>query len=368
MFEKVEQAKQEWEATLDALPQLVCLVDREGRVLRANRTLERWKLGRVTEVKGWNLHALLHPGQSCINCAVNHFLESALSTHAFTAMEYNDPILERYLLIRTQPVESREYVTPGTLAVIVEDISQQKAAEEALRQYSTMLEAQNEELDAFAHTVAHDLKSPLAVVASMADLLLEEVALDVPAQIRQDLEYIAQASHKSAQIVQELLLLASVRKQSIQVEPLDMAAIVAEAQKRLGTMVKEKAATILLPDTWPIALGYAPWIEEVWINYLSNGMKYGGTPPHLELNAALQSDGMVCFSVTDNGPGIPVDQQARLFTPFTRLHQVRAQGHGLGLSIVKRILDRLNGGVGVQNCDGQGCCFYFTLPGAAHSA
>jgi len=100
----------------------------------------------------------------------------------------------------------------------------------------------------------------------------------------------------------------------------------------------------------------------VWVNYLSNAHKYGGRPPHIELSAETQTDGTVRFAVRDSGPGIALEDQARLFKPFARLDQVRAKGHGLGLSIVRRIVEKLGGQVGVESQLGYGSTFYFTLP------
>ena len=114
----------------------------------------------------------------------------------------------------------------------------------------------------------------------------------------------------------------------------------------------------------PIAKGYAPWVEEVWANYLSNGLKYGDQPPRMELGATPQSGGMVRFWVQDHGPGLTPEAQAMLFTEFTRLSEIRAEGHGLGLSIVRRIMEKLGGQAGVESngVSGQGSVFYFTLP------
>jgi signal transduction histidine kinase len=107
-------------------------------------------------------------------------------------------------------------------------------------------------------------------------------------------------------------------------------------------------------------------VAEVWANYLSNGCQYGGRPPRLELGADALEDGQVRFWVRDNGDGVPPEDQARLFMPFTHMGQARAKGHGLGLPIVRRIVERLNGCVGVESVGlpGQGSLFYFTLPGA----
>jgi signal transduction histidine kinase len=130
-------------------------------------------------------------------------------------------------------------------------------------------------------------------------------------------------------------------------------------------MIAEHQAEIILPVEWPVALGHAPWIEEVWVNYLSNGIKYGGKPPSLRLGASTM-DGMARFWVQDNGPGLSPVEQARLFTEFTQLSQVEIRGHGLGLAIVRRIVEKLGGQVGVESpgVPGDGCTFFFTLPQA----
>jgi signal transduction histidine kinase len=244
---------------------------------------------------------------------------------------------------------------------------------EALRQRTVELQAQNEELDAFAHTVAHDLQGPLGPIIGFASLLNEEHPTLSDDEIRAFAQTIARNGRKMSSIINELLLLAGVRKMNIEPKPLDMAGIVAEALQRLTGVIEEHQATIILPAVWPVALGYGPWIEEVWANYLSNAIKYGGRPPRLELGAtpyqtsegseiSQVSSSMVRFWVRDNGPGLTSKEQARLFTQFTRLHQVQAKGHGLGLSIVQRIIKKLGGQVGVESQMGQGSVFSFTLP------
>jgi signal transduction histidine kinase len=141
-----------------------------------------------------------------------------------------------------------------------------------------------------------------------------------------------------------------------------MACIVAEVQSRLAALIAEAQAEIVTPEQWPTAVGYAPWVEEIWVNYVSNAIKYGGQPPHIEVGADPQTDGAIRFWVRDNGPGLAPEQATQLFTPFTRLHQVTATGYGLGLSIVQRIAEKSGGRVGVESQPGQGSLFFFTLP------
>jgi signal transduction histidine kinase len=178
------------------------------------------------------------------------------------------------------------------------------------------------------------------------------------------LQLVVRNGRKVSSIVDELLLLSEVRSVQVALQPLDMASIVAEAQERLALAIQECQAQIIAPDRWPVAWGYAPWVEGVWTNYVSNALKYGGTPPRVELGATPLSEGGVRFWVRDNGSGLSPEDRARLFMPFARLGQARAKGHGLGLSIVRRIVDKLGGQVGVESQVGQGSTFSFTLPGA----
>jgi signal transduction histidine kinase len=235
---------------------------------------------------------------------------------------------------------------------------------EALRRRTTELEARNEELDAFAHTAAHDLKGPLGYIVGFAKVLAQDYATMPEEQLSRYLHTIARSGSKMGDIIDALLLLASAHKlEDVELQPLEMADIVDEVLHRLAFMVEQHHAEIVLPDAWPLAMGYGPWVEEVWVNYVSNALKYGGQPPRVELGATTQADGTVRFWVRDNGAGLNPEEQARLFTPFTRFDQVRAKGHGLGLSIVRRIVEKLGGEVGIESEVGQGSIFSFTLPG-----
>jgi signal transduction histidine kinase len=235
---------------------------------------------------------------------------------------------------------------------------------ESVEHYCSELEVRNQDLAAFAHTVAHDLKDPLGIITGFSAALQEDYGTMPEAERLRCLAYITRSGFKMARIIHELLLLAEVREEEVEKVPLDMSDVVAEAQKHLHHIIDKQQAEIILPDSWPVALGYAPWVEEVWVNYISNAIKYGGKPPYMELGATAQSDGQIRCWVRDEGPGISPEDQKRLFTPFTRFTQQQVSGHGLGLSIVKRIVEKLGGQVGVESRMGQGCTFYFTLPAA----
>jgi two-component system sensor histidine kinase/response regulator len=223
------------------------------------------------------------------------------------------------------------------------------------------LQEQNRELEAFAHTVAHDLKNPLSTILGGLELM-KNITTNLDTDSLQSLNISLNGAHKMHSIIEELLLLASIRKEAVQTSTLDMGKVIDQVLYRLSGMVDKYQAEVILPEIWPEAVGYVPWIEEVWVNYLTNGLKYGGQPPRLQLGGYVQDDNSVRFFVKDNGQGLTLDAQATLFTEFTRLDKLRAQGHGLGLSIVGRIMSKLDGQCGVEGNLGEGCLFYFTLP------
>lgn len=232
---------------------------------------------------------------------------------------------------------------------------------QTVQELNKQLHSRNEELDAFAHTVAHDLRNPLNVVLGYSNLLVTRVPLDETGMKAAD--GIWRAATSMTGIIKALLLLAGVRKQPLPENTLiDMKQVVQDSLVRLTPFIEKAQAEIVQPETWPTVSSYAPWLEEVWVNYIDNALKYGGNPPRIEIGATALTDDRVRFWVKDNGPGIPDEQQEHLFVPFQRLGESRAEGHGLGLSIVHRIMERLGGEVGVESALGQGSTFFFSLP------
>jgi signal transduction histidine kinase len=145
-FQQVERSKQEWESTIDSLPELICLVDSRGHIIRANRTVEKWKLGQVVSVKDLSLHQLLHP--SCANqqCVLGSFLLTSLQKALLdqsTELEFEDPILSRHLLVQVRPVVAKKRPAERTLSVVLQDITERKVMEKALESYTGRLEVVN---------------------------------------------------------------------------------------------------------------------------------------------------------------------------------------------------------------------------------
>jgi two-component system sensor histidine kinase/response regulator len=284
----------------------------------------------------------------------------------FTSYKQRPSLLE--FLYKKPSMKSPELAeAPGLPeGVMLDAFDDLQGSQKQLREHVAALQARNKELEAFAHMIAHDLKDSLAVMVLTSNLIL-----DIPDLTRQELkEYLQQigsTAYDMSRIINNLLLFAEVNKVEAPVEFVDMTWIVENVQNRLSHMIKEYRGQINLPEAWPDAIGYAPWIEEVWANYLSNALKHGGRPPRVELGASVQPDGMVRFWARDNGPGILPDAQAHLFIPFSQIGRVCNTGHGLGLSIVLHIVEKLGGQVGFESELGKGSLFFFTLPAGPSS-
>ncbi|GEM_PF-2095299 len=379
LYEMAQREKQYLEALIASTPGGIIVIDSEGRVKRWSPAAERIFGYTEAEALGRNIDLLIASGSP-------QMLREGtrLTATAFTADRVAHIVTQR-MRKDGSLVDVEVYGTPELVGaergmiLSYYDISELQAARQALEQsnaelqqrlveldrVNAALQAQNEELDAFAHTVAHGLRSPLGNIIGYADLLRWDAPAMSGAEVSDLALEILQQGRRMRNIIDELLLLSSMRKEDVRVEPLNMADVVAAAQERLADLIARSEAEIHLPDAWPRALGYGPWVEEVWVNYLSNALIHSGPSPVIELGAEPWGEGMVRFWVRDHGPGVAPEIRGHLFMPFTHLSQVRAVGHGLGLSIVQRIIAKLGGEVGVESEPGHGSLFYFALPTAS---
>lgn len=236
------------------------------------------------------------------------------------------------------------------------------------------LEEKVAELDAFGHTVAHDLKNPLMVINMSIDALVKEFVSSDNSRAKKKLAFINDGAKQMINIIESILMLAGIKKiDNNEFTTFPISQSVDDALKRMEYNIETNGVKVSKPDTWPSVLGYAPWLTEVWVNYINNAIKYGGNQdiqikPVIELGydkpeiCKSTNSEHIRFWVKDNGEGIAKDKASTLFQEFTRLHTTEHEGHGLGLSIVKSVIDKFGGNVGVESEVGKGSSFYFTLP------
>lgn len=236
----------------------------------------------------------------------------------------------------------------------VSDVSNAKEREKELKQ-------QNEELDAYARTVAHDLSSPLSGIISLSDLLVENFETYSKEKQLKYLKEIKSASHKLNDVIKNLLIFASIRKESLVEKKIIMMPIIESVINRLNKPINDYQAKITIDESIHDCLGEESWIEEVWYNYIGNAIKYGGKPPVITISSKLKEDGFVEYFVSDNGAGLTKERQKEIFSTSDFKKSDLATGYGFGLNIVVRIIQKLNGSVNVKSAPGEGSTFSFSL-------
>ncbi|HVN84330.1 MAG TPA: histidine kinase N-terminal 7TM domain-containing protein [Candidatus Binatia bacterium] len=326
---------------IDGLADGVLVLDAENRVVDANAGALRI-LGRGTS-------AIVGRAAADVLSAYPHLVEQfrdVAQGETEIALEVDGS--EHHYALRFSPILAATGATMGRV-VVARDITDRVRL---IR-----------ELDAYSRVVAHDLKNPIAVITGYASLLEMNIGDTLDGKNRKFLADTLRGCERMTRIVNELLLFARVRSiEKVAVAPVNMAGVMSEVMDRLSTIITNADAVVRAPDEWPIVEGNAAWIEEVWANYISNAIKYGGSPPRVELGADGPGNGVVRFWVRDNGRGIAADDIDRLFREFSRVDTSVSDSHGLGLSIVKRIVEKLGGTVGVVSAIGEGSTFWFTLP------
>jgi two-component system sensor histidine kinase/response regulator len=262
----------------------------------------------------------------------------------------------------SKPFQIKEVIARVDAQLSLRSMQKQlQAASEELALQLGELQARNEELDAFSEAVARDLKAPLTSIIGFADMLHDIHATMPAGQLEESLRTISASGTKMNRIIDDLLLLAGLRQaQQVDIKPLDMASIVDAALKRLSGVIAEYEADVALPGSWPEALGHGPWVEEVWVNVIRSALDYGTRPPRVELGGAREADGSVRFWVRDSVAG----PEETGVSARERVQPVSDRGHGLGMFVVHRIMERLGRMTSVETGTDQGDILSFTLRGA----
>jgi PAS domain S-box-containing protein len=359
----LEEKNRQLQTLIQAIPDLVYFKDEHLTNIIANQAFSEWVGKPMDEVLGKADSELL-PADIAAQCerSDRQVLERGRPVRGEEVSENGEDGARQYFETVKVPLQNASGKVTGLVGVS-RDITERKVAELLLEAQNKELKERNQELDTYTHSVAHDLKNPLSLILGYAEMVQSEAGELAIEEMQEYMESILFNGRKMISIINALLLLASVRQEEIRTEFLDMRQIVGDAVRRLQKLADERDVHIVLPERWYDAVGYPAWIEEVWVNYIGNAVKHGGRGVTVEVGMAKTQQGeMIQYWVRDDGPGIPEDRFADLFLPFTRLAQAKIEGHGLGLSIVRRIVEKLGGEVGVKSEVGKGSTFFFTLP------
>ncbi len=267
---------------------------------------------------------------------------------------------------------------PDYFISVVEDISARKAAELEVRRLNEELEQRVEErtadlvdanrrLDAFAHTVSHDLRAPLRAVEGFAQAAREDLDEGLFDEVRGYLQRVAVAAERMDDLIGDVLAYSHVQRGLFPVERIDLDRLLWNALADLGPVFMAREAEMIVDRPLPAVLGNATALRQVIENLLTNAVKFvaPGTAPRVRVWAECRREAVRLW-VEDNGIGIAPEHQARIFEPFERLHGTDAfEGTGVGLGIVRTAIGNMGGRCGVVSSAEAGSRFWVELPAAA---
>lgn len=243
------------------------------------------------------------------------------------------------------------------------DVTDQKLHDEELRQSAHRLRTALDELNRFSYSVAHDLRAPLRAMSGFSDVLQQEFAGTLDPAAQDYLCRIAEGARKMDQLIQDLLDYSRVSRVPVKIEAVELGPLVSDILGRCQAELRQRLAQIEVAEPLPCVLAYRVALDQVISNLVSNAMKFvgPGVRPVIRIRAERIGE-VVRLWVHDNGIGIPPDQRDRIFGVFERLHpEARYPGTGIGLAIVKRAMERMGGGVGVESVPEGGSRFWIDL-------
>jgi signal transduction histidine kinase/HAMP domain-containing protein len=260
--------------------------------------------------------------------------------------------------------------TKEAMLNIMEDLEKAnntlKQQKSMLEEHKGLLEKSNKELDSFVYTVSHDLRAPLRAIFSFAEFIEEDYKDKLDEQGRDYLREIRKASEQMGRLIEDLLKLSRIKRIKNPYEKAGIISIIQEVITRFKADIKENNVELNVQDDIPDIYCDKIKIKEVFANLINNAIKFSSKAnkdiPRVDISYQ-QDEKFHQFYVKDNGIGIDPKYQQKIFDIFQRLHTSdEYEGTGVGLNIVKTIIEEHKGSIWIESESGKGTCFYFTIP------
>ncbi|MBX3332180.1 MAG: PAS domain S-box protein, partial [Nitrospira sp.] len=244
------------------------------------------------------------------------------------------------------------------ISSIARDITERKQAERALQEA-------NKELEAFSYSVSHDLRAPLRSISGFAKILVEDVGPSLPPEAKRHLHVIQRSASRMGELIDDLLEFSRLSRSALDRQAVDIRRVIQEAWLELRRQDPDRTVELIVGEL-PKCLADRRLIKQVWANLLSNALKYSRPRHEPKIEIGWREDeeqpGSVVYWIQDNGVGFDQQYVNKLFGVFQRLHrQEEFEGTGVGLALVRRIVQRHGGRVWAEGRLDEGATFYFTL-------
>lgn len=363
----LRQSETHFRALAEGLPQLVWTASADGV---CDYVSPQWRIySGLPEEKLLGLHGTLHLVHPDDKALVSSAWERAVATK--TPLDYEFRIRHadgeyrwfRAWALPQQDSDGRIVKWIGTNTDIDEQRRARTSLETEIRTRTAQLQASLDSLEELLYTIAHDLRAPNRAMQGFAHLLKFEYGERLDDTARDYLERISTSAVRNDQLIRDLLEYGRVSHESLSLAPTDLGESVAAVLQALEKDLKHRQARIRVGQDWPRVLANGSMLKQILTNFLTNALQYvpADKEPEIEISAVRENEKAV-LRVKDNGIGILADQIDRAFKPFVRLpNALHAPGTGMGLAIVKRAVERMNGEVGAESAPGKGSCFWVEL-------
>jgi signal transduction histidine kinase len=264
--------------------------------------------------------------------------------------------------LHREEMRANEELKLQTQEIQTELFSRMRELDEA----NLSLRQANDDLETFASSVSHDLQAPLRHIRSFAQILLEDHMASLNEAGKEHLQTIIEGSAQMAALIEDLINYSRVSRQEIRVMPVRLQDVIATVVQRIPQGASVRRLRIEIPPNTPQVIANRTILLQVILNLVWNASKFvkAGNQPELAIAAEAVNESVRLW-VRDRGIGIKPEHLDRIFKPFERLNSMdQYPGTGIGLAIVKRGIERMNGRVGVESQVGEGSSFWIELPAA----
>ncbi len=365
---------------LDAVPSFLFIVDSDLRIHHLNSPAMKLLNSGMEAIpfkRGGEILDCIHSHEtpegcggaaSCRDCVIRNSVVQALRGER-VYREFAEMTLladgkpkEICLSITASPFE---YAGETFTLLVLEDITKEKELEEALRQHAAKLEASYRDMESFSYSASHDLRAPLRAIGSFADILLQDAADRLDGQDMDLLHSVRTNAEKMEHLVDDMLAFFRTDSREIQMHEIDMEVLVEDVLDELKMTAGSSNVRFEI-GCLPRACGDYSMIRQVFVNLLANAIKFTRTVEQARIEVGSEMDKQeTVYFVRDNGVGFDMKEAGRLFGFFSRLHTYsQFEGTGLGLVIVKKIVEKHGGRVWADGKPGGGATFFLTLPRA----
>ena len=342
-------------ALLNAIPDMIFEFQRDGTILQFIPSANSRPLIPPEQFIGKNIGEVLPTLADRTMFAIHRALESG-HVNAFQYDMFQDG-KDRIFEARLTPLG------PDTVLAMVRDVSLQKWIEAEREKLIVELEEKNAELERFTYTVSHDLKSPLITIRGFLGFIREDSRSGNLNRLESDIQRISAATEKMQTLLNDLLELSRVGRLINKSRDIQMNELVSDTLELLHGRITQAAAAVSVARNLPAVFGDYERLVEVMQNLIDNACKFMGdqADPRIEIGHQGYEKDMPIFYVRDNGVGIPAEFHDNIFGLFNKL-DARSEGTGVGLALVKRIIEFHGGRIWVESESGKGTIFFLTLP------